>query len=417
MVIREYMASFTPETLSTMPADVYEAFKKDFQNGIVTLGDVCDADCFYCSQKWNPPGILRSLGRLLSLDEVEHFIERHLDEPKMIGSAYHVNSGEFFLHPDAVTILRMMGGKYHSKLDKAIIFSNGLHLTEEMVRVVKELGLHVILSLQMLDSSRKGKVIGNTNSRNMKAFDALRLLNRLEVSHSVAIVPLMQNVINGDFKATIDFVAELGTGSVLIHRPGYTKYTPPQVVKELVIPSQFFFEVIKRHRQKYNTKFDFSHNTRIGNAKRIGRAIIELLRREKELVNLRKLFLYAESVEEVFPLVLKELPVGDYESQMVKSNVFGGNVQAAGLLLVEDYIAAIEQFLQRRPGYRPEAMILPRMTFDKNNEDLGMTPAKRLEERFGIKLYLAGKHDNLLFVEGEEDEVPVPGQGKALQER
>ena len=33
----------------TILPDVYEAIKKDFQNGVVITGDVCSADCFFCT--------------------------------------------------------------------------------------------------------------------------------------------------------------------------------------------------------------------------------------------------------------------------------------------------------------------------------------------------------------------------------
>ena len=78
--------------------------------------------------------------------------------------------------------------------------------------------------------------------------------------------------------------------------------------------------------------------------------------------------------------------VQKYEIRVVNSNVFGGNVKCAGLLLVEDYIKVIAEFLKKYRSKRPEYIFLPRNSFDKNMEDLSMESVVRIRDIYNIGL-------------------------------
>jgi len=117
---------------------MYAAYKKDFQNGIISVGDVCNANCFFCSQKWNPPGVIKRLGRFLTMDEIKHFTT-YLYKVKWINSGIHTNTGEFFLHPNAIEILNYLAANDKlSEHNYSPVYSNGMGLTLEHILLLKK---------------------------------------------------------------------------------------------------------------------------------------------------------------------------------------------------------------------------------------------------------------------------------------
>jgi hypothetical protein len=73
---------------------------------------------------------------------------------------------------------------------------------------------------------------------------------------------------------------------------------------------------------------------------------------------------------------------------VVKSTIFGGNITCAGLLLVEDYLAAFREHLAAG-GCRPKQVVLPRISCDVNCDDLSMRPVADLELETGCAILLA----------------------------
>lgn len=74
----------------------------------------------------------------------------------------------------------------------------------------------------------------------------------------------------------------------------------------------------------------------------------------------------------------------EVEALAVKNRFFGGSIKAAGLLTVADFGAAVEEFLQRRPGDIPRLALLPGLAFDRRGRDLTGRSYLDLGERFGI---------------------------------
>ncbi|MBF0485605.1 MAG: radical SAM protein [Candidatus Omnitrophica bacterium] len=383
------------ESKLSMPADVYEAFKKDFQNGIITLGDVCSANCFFCSQKWNPPHVLKHLNRMLTLEEIEHFMDRHLKSPAWIGSAIHVNSGEFFCHPHVMDVLKLLVQKKRVECNNMITFTNAMELTEEKLEIIKELNLCLHVSLHTTNISHRTKIMGGTQKKHQNAIATLSLLKKYKIHHLILLVPLKQSITSGDFEATVRNLTEINTTKIVVHRPGYTKYTPAHVIKELSVPDNFLHQYCLFLKKKYsaNISYGFAMSDTDMN-KDISESLRNLMKDKRNFSKRRKLFLYPASVRNVFPGVLKSLGMENDGSHMVKSQVFAGNVDCAGLLLVEDYLAAVKEFFLHNKGPRPEEIILPRASFDINDEDLSMTPATQIEKIYGTKVHLCGKRAN-----------------------
>ncbi|MEW6662328.1 MAG: radical SAM protein [Bacillota bacterium] len=53
-----------------------------------------------------------------------------------------------------------------------------------------------------------------------------------------------------------------------------------------------------------------------------------------------------------------------------KNHFFGGSIQAAGLLVVEDFSCGLAGFLREEPDFRPDLILLPAIAFDARGRDL-----------------------------------------------
>jgi len=68
------------------------------------------------------------------------------------------------------------------------------------------------------------------------------------------------------------------------------------------------------------------------------------------------------------PGVRKDLP--EIRFQQVDSQFFGGSIHAAGLLVVEDFIGAVQEYQDRYPDFHPELVVMPSVAFDHLGRDL-----------------------------------------------
>lgn len=63
---------------------------------------------------------------------------------------------------------------------------------------------------------------------------------------------------------------------------------------------------------------------------------------------------------------------------------FGGSIGAAGLLVVEDMIEAVKEFLQKHPRWRPDLVLLPPAAFDHLGRDLTGRSFREVGEKTGL---------------------------------
>lgn len=364
--------------------DVYQAYKKDFQNGVVTVGNICNANCFFCSQKWNPPGVVQDLKRFLTVEEIGHFSRRYLKEIFLIGSAIHVNSGEFFFHPQASEILTMLSrGR---ELSGTPIFTNGKGLNEKHARLLKRLKLRVSLSISSTDCFPWGRASGG--SRLSEFSESLIMLQKHKVDSSVWVVPCKTAFRNGELRSLMGFLKKYKVKTVLLHRPGYTRFTPAKIAEELTLPDALLLDFVAkiRKQEKINLLFELPP------PRQLLQELYFLLGQVLQTRGIRrkkKLFLCPVCLEEKIRLLLEVLDPGEYMVKAVRAGVFGGNVDCAGLLMIKDYIAAVDEFLRFNRGWVPEAMILPRNSFDVNLEDLSTEPLSTLQKRYHAGVILA----------------------------
>jgi len=372
-----------------MSQDVYEAYKKDFQNGIVSIGNICSANCFFCSQKWNPPGVIRSLNRFLTLEEIKHFVNNYLNTIRWINSGIHTNTGEFFSHPHASQILDFLSTKKKIASGETCIFSNGMDLTQDHIKIIKKTELTLCFSLNSSNINFRKKHMGGSYIQNKNALVSFDLINKNNVSCFVWLVPFRSAISNGDLERTIRNIKKSKIENIMINRPGFTRFTPFDIAKELTIPDHELREFFSIMERKYKIKTEIPGALiATEKIKVILNKLLRLLNNPTYSKTKKKLFLCSESAKDYLPLIFEKTKIKNYDIKAVKSRVFGGNVDCSGLLLVEDYIFAIEEYCEKRQNNPPELIILPSSSFDVNGEDLSMVSYKKIKEKYKVEVIL-----------------------------
>ena len=91
--------------------------------------------------------------------------------------------------------------------------------------------------------------------------------------------------------------------------------------------------------------------------------------------------------------VLELLQAGPLVAEAVtaENTTFGGTIGAAGLLTVDDYLAAYREWAGSRPTGAPVPVqvIVPQESFDRRGLDLRRTPVSRLEEGVGLRVIVS----------------------------
>ncbi len=107
----------------------------------------------------------------------------------------------------------------------------------------------------------------------------------------------------------------------------------------------------------------------------------------------RSLLLTSVLGHAVVTAVLKALGCGPDAAQAaaVTNRTFGGTIAAAGLLTVDDYLAAYEEWRASAPLEAPEPaqIILPQESFDRRGFDLKRVHASHLQRLTGVRVLLS----------------------------
>jgi NifB/MoaA-like Fe-S oxidoreductase len=303
----------------------------------------------------------------------------------VVGTAVHVNSGEFFLHPQAGQIIDYLMAE--NKLRSKHFFTNGMGLSKEHIKIMRKTGMELSLTLSSTNINTRKGMMGGSYLDNKMAIDSLEMLDKLGVKYHVVIIPLRSNLNSGDLENTYKVLSKHKLQYIAISRPGYTKLTPAHIAEELALSHEEMWEFLDMVEKKYKIKVLLPYIPKPKmRYEYVTEVLSDLFSSSKDLNRKRKLFLCAESVKDILPKVVKELGIQRYDIKPVESKVFGGNIECAGLLLVEDYIYAVEEYLRNTKKPRPEVMIMPRESFDINMEDISMTHAKKIIDRFKIKV-------------------------------
>jgi len=387
--------------------DDHDDYAREFSVGVVNFGSKCNLKCFYCSQEHNPRDINPQTVNFLSVDKIKKYLElvpeRHIAE---IGSTMWTWAGEFLLHPNSLELLKYLENE---KFIVNTVSTNGMLLTEGHAEILKKIitGDGVGLHLCNYNQTKTG----------------LDLLDRYEVPYQVVIVPTRAQIDNGRIEKWIEQLQVHNPKYIGILKPSYTKHNPPRMAQQMDISDEELKFHISNWKKTY-TKTDIIYQSRVDDF-----AIINSLdtfmatvfanslsytgtggyvqdtstssganagMQFKPILNMeilpRILFLTSGAVKGIFERILefkKEMHMlidgitllQNSKVVTVENSTFGGNCNVSGLLLVDDYISAIDQTIEN--GYDPEWIVMPHESFWYEKKDLKGIPVDTIGKNFG----------------------------------
>ena len=296
------------------------------------------------------------------MDEVRHFLSfapKH--DLAISGAAHYINSGEFFAHPQALEILNYLK---KSGFSVRAMGTNGIDLQEPHVRAMSGLVERVALHLCHYERTE----------------DALNLLDRYQIPYEVVIVPYRSALEGGTIEGWVRKLQGHNPSCIRILKPGYTRFSPPQVARQMDISNAEILFLLSRWQKVYSrVLLEYQINNHHLRGTEILISLYHFHNEYQQYTSNRHrkvLFLLAESVQDIFvEIVDRYLSLNDYKAVIVPNRTFGGSCDSAGLLLVDDYIAAVNEIMVT--GYRPGVLVLSKASFPVQNVDLkGDSPLK-----------------------------------------
>jgi len=185
---------------------------------------------------------------------------------------------------------------------------------------------------------------------------------------------------------------------MIIYWPGWTLRTPPEIVRDLEWPAEEAMDFAERMRARHKVPLNnfpdlrsplrlpvtsILKNTLKGNLMAMCGPFRSVLWLVSEAA--------AGRLEELVAARAQALSVPNvHRVAAVKNRSYGGNIICAGLLMVEDFVAAGREALGRWPD--TDLVLVPKLPFDNLYQDLMEAPALRIADELKKTVWVV--HDD-----------------------
>lgn len=363
-----------------------DIFAREYSFGCCSFGSKCNLKCFYCSQEYNPDDINNEKINFLPEEKIKKMFEllpREQDGCKIIGgigSTIWTWAGEPLLHPKSLELLEHIRNEGFAVNS---ISTNGMFITEDHAKVLKEIewrGVNRGVGLHMCNYNQ--------------TLTGLNALDKYEVPYHISIVPTRSQLDNGRIKKWIEQVQSHKPEFITILKPSYTKETPLKMAQQMDISDEELKSYISNWQKEYTKVPVVSYRSGVHLHNIMTSLNTFMIKCYDELPpHTRVLFLISESVKGIFEkavefkkqmskLIDNKIVLQNSKVVPVENLTFGGNCNIAGLLMIDDYISAIDKTISN--GYDPELIIMPQTSFWYDNEDLKGKPASTISRKYKI---------------------------------
>jgi len=369
------------------------------------ISAVCNSRCIFCSNRLNPFPIATGLFRDIEDVRLQLSLMPFHPQPIRMSDSLpgRIAEGEAFLHPRFFEILTLVRRKY---VGNPLSFTTNASMLDEpfLRQLARFRPVQINVSLHSTQMDRWVQIFGKTGKEAETAIRALPLIRKYRMELQGTIVPLPAICGWEDLEQTYAYFVEHGATSLILYWPGYTVCTPPEVVRQVACPLVEFTTFAERMRARFPTvplsafpemkaplplpvKRIMAQTLR-GNLKASGGPFARVLWLTS-VAAYPRLEAAVASHAPSFPNQHRVVPV--------PNRTYGGNIMAAGLMMVQDLVDAGRQALEGWP--EADLVLVPRTPFDRLNRDLKKRPAHEVADALGRSVWLvdeAGAVDPLL---------------------
>jgi NifB/MoaA-like Fe-S oxidoreductase len=202
--------------------------KEALRQGAIPLTSSCNLDCVFCSNRYNPPGVevLRMAPR--SSQEVLADLRFLPSRGRLVigEAATRVLEGEPFTSPGLFPVLEGIRGAFPSRPIQ--VTTNGTLADPRDARVLKRLGVELVVSLNLVDPGLRRRYLGDTQPERAPRF--VEALSAEDVPFHGSIVCLSHLVGEDEVVRTASFLERAGALSLRLITAGGTRLAPSDLL-------------------------------------------------------------------------------------------------------------------------------------------------------------------------------------------
>ena len=364
------------------------------------ISAVCNSHCVFCSNHLNPFPVAGGFFRDMHDIKLQLCAMNAHDDPIRMSDSLpgRISEGEALLHPQLFEILEMVRRKFF--YNTLCFTTNASMLDSTFLKKLSAFRpIELTVSLHSLEPALWARIFGQDIRRAETAISSLPLIRAHKMDLIGTIVPLPKICGWDDLEQTYAHFVSQGAKTMIMYWPGHTKRTPPDVAKDLECSLAEFMDFAERMKTAYRVPLiphpDMVSPLRVrvativaktlkGNPKKGGAAYGKVV-----WLSSAAAFRRLESLVEEKSASASNV----HQVMAVENETYGGNIMAAGLLMVEDLIRTGKKALEQWPD--ADLFLVPRVPFDSLLHDLEGTPAYRIPEELGRPVWLVDAHGGI----------------------
>jgi hypothetical protein len=364
------------------------------------ISAVCNSRCLFCSNHLNPFPVAGGFFRDIEDIKLQLCAMSSSDDPIRMSDSLpgRISEGEALLHPRLFEVLEIVRRKFF--YNTLCFTTNASMLDAAFLKNLSSFRpIELTVSLHSLEPALWARIFGQDHKRAETAVSSLPLIRSHRMDLVGTIVPLPRICGWDDIERTYDYFVSQGAKSMILYWPGHTKRTSPDAARDLECSLAEFAEFAERMKAAHSVPLvrhpdmvaplDVPVKTIIaktlkGNPKSGGTGYGKVV------------WLCSAAALDRMNFVVREksAPASNVHQVMaVENETYGGNIMAAGLLMVEDFIRAAKRALEQWPDV--DLFLVPRVSFDSLLHDLEGTPAYRIPEELGKPVWLVDAHGGI----------------------
>jgi MoaA/NifB/PqqE/SkfB family radical SAM enzyme len=331
------------------------------------ITSACDAKCAYCSNESNAFETL--LTKFRDIKEIEKvlYATNYIDGPIVLNESLpgRISEGEALIHPKFFDILGLIRRKFNNPI---AITTSGSRLTPENIEKISHyLPFEVTMSLPSINKEYWTKLFKLKDRHYDNAINSFELMRKHGISVGVNMTPMPSYVGYEDIENTIKFVAQNNIKRIYIFAPGYTKYTPPDMVEKMIYDKEEMSKFFVDMSIKYDIHIDWPLDPN-GMLYISYDSILDILKSFHRNGTKRSFWFTSTSAIDRFHKKMVEFTrtIPHQVSVVeVKNYNYGGNIEAAGLWVIKDIEETVEKL-----NLHGERIVFPGIFLDKYGFDL-----------------------------------------------
>lgn len=331
------------------------------------ITSACDAKCAYCSNESNAFETL--LTKFRDIKEIEKVLYATQSIPGSIilneSLPGRISEGEALIHPKFFEILTLIRRKFQNPI---ALTTSGSRLTPETIEKLSHfLPVEVTMSVPSTKMEYWTELFKLKERHWHNAMNSFDLMKQHGIYYRANITPMAAYVGYDDVEQTIRFLKEKGVNYIYIYAPGYTKFTPQDMVEKMTFDKQEMSNFLHKMSYKYRIVIDWPLDPNTALIINYDSIIYQLRQFVNQGITKSYWFSSTASFERLHKKIIeftRTIP-HDVSVVEVKNYNYGGNIECSGLWVIKDLEETIDKL-----NLHGERIVFPGNFLDQYGFDL-----------------------------------------------